>query len=125
MKRILFILFIAILPFMTGCQEINLTQDDSGKTITVKPNQIINITLVSNRSTGNLWRKIEYDNNILQQASDPVYEQAHNNLIGAPGKVTYKFIALKTGVSKILMEYGDIGNKKSALKKFELEVVVR
>ena len=125
MKRIVFVLLISTLAFMTGCKEIKLTQEDSGKTVTVKPNQIISITLVSNRSTGNIWRNIKYDNDILRPAGDPVYEQAHNHLIGAPGKVTYKFIALKPGVSNLLMEYGDAGNKKPALKKFELEVVVR
>jgi len=108
-----------------GCKEMNLTMEDSGKTINLSKGDVVHVTLVSNRSTGNTWRKIEFDKQVLQEVSDPVYKMDRENLIGAAGKVTYSFRALKKGVSRLYMEYGPMDREKPALKTFEVEIVVK
>ena len=108
-----------------GCNEINLTMDDSGKSFDVKKGDIINITLVSNRSTGNLWRNIEYNNNVIEPAGEPVYQMDNEKLIGAPGKVIYKFEAAALGTTKLKMEYGPGDKTKPAMKKFEIDIHVK
>ena len=126
MKRVLLMLLVVLIPvLMTSCKEINLTMEDSGKTVTLSPGDVVNITLVSNRSTGNTWRKVEYDKNVLEEVSDPVYKMDRKNAIGAPGKVIYSFKALKKGVTKLYMEYGPMDGSKPARKTFEVEFVVR
>jgi predicted secreted protein len=125
MKKFTVIFFMALMPFLMGCKEMNLTMEDSGKTINLSKGDVVHVTLVSNRSTGNTWRKIEFDKQVLQEVSDPVYKMDRENLIGAAGKVTYSFRALKKGVSRLYMEYGPMDQEKTALKTFEVEIVVK
>ena len=124
MKKIAFFTLITLIPFLMGCNEINLTMDDTGKTVNVKKGDKISITLVSNRSTGNTWRNIEYDNKIIEQDGEPEYKASSSKLVGAPGKVTYKFKAIAKGKTKLKMEYGSFDKKKPALKKFEIDINV-
>jgi predicted secreted protein len=115
-----------MIPFFMGCKEINLTIEDSGKTIQIAQGDVIHISLVSNKSTGNTWRKVNFDSSVLQEISDPVYKMDRENAIGAPGKVIYSFKAIKKGVSEIYMEYGSFTDlSKPPVKTFRLEVVVK
>ncbi len=108
-----------------GCKEIKLTMDDSGKTVNAKKGDIITITLVSNRSTGNTWRNIDYNSNIIIPVGEPVYQMNKEKLVGAPGKVTYKFKAVAPGNTELKMEYGPGDKSKPAIKKFELDIHVK
>jgi len=125
MKKSIVVL-LALIPLFMGCKEITLSMDDSGKTITVAPGTTIKVTLVSNRSTGNSWQYISFDKALLKQVSEPVYEKSKSGLMGAPGKVTYTFKALKTGETGLQMSYGPVrpGNKDS-LKEFNIQVAIK
>ena len=125
MKRSVFVL-MALIPLFMGCKEITLGMEDSGKTITVAPGTVIKVTLVSNRSTGNSWHNISYDKALLMHVGEPVYEKSKSDLMGAPGKVTYTFKALKTGETGLRMDYGSARQeKKDSLKEFNIRVVVK
>ncbi len=125
MKKSIFVL-LALIPLFMGCKEITLSMDDSGKTITVAPGTTIKITLVSNRSTGNIWHNINYDKALLKQVGEPVYEKSKGGLVGAPGKVTYTFKALQSGETNLRMDYGSIhSDNKDSLKEFNIRVVVK
>lgn len=126
MNKLPFYLVLTIIPFFfMGCKEINLTINDSGKTITVSKGTMIKAELVSNRSTGYDWRKIDYDNKILELSPEPVYEKNNNGLTGAPGKVIYTFKAKAPGKTTLNMEYGSVADKeKAATKKFTVNIVV-
>jgi len=108
-----------------GCKEINLTMDDSGKTITVSPGEIINIELVSNRSTGNKWQDVTYNHKIIKQGGSPVYKKDESGKMGAPGKVSYVFEALQKGETTLDMEYKSVHDRKKApVRKFGVTIIV-
>ena len=126
MKQLSIMLLIFITPLFMGCNEIILSMKDSGKTITVDPGTVIKINLVSNRSTGNNWRTIDYNHDIITQKGEPVYKKDSSNLIGAAGSVSYSFKTLKSGTTDLSMLYGSFSNPdKEPLKKFELKIVVK
>ena len=126
MKQLSIILLISIMPIFMGCNEIILSMNDSGKTITVDPGTVIKINLVSNSSTGNSWRTIDYNHEIIAQQGEPVMKRNKSNLIGAAGSVNYSFKALKSGTTNLSMLYGSsINTDKEPVKKFELKIVVK
>ncbi len=126
MKKFAVLIVMVVVPFFIGCNEITLTMNDSGKTISVSKGSMVKIELVSNRSTGNVWRQIDYDKNIIEQAGEAVYQKNKNGLIGSAGKVIYVFKALKKGKTRLRMEYGSLGDKsKAPLKTFSLNIVVQ
>ena len=124
MRKHTFIL-LALIPLFMGCKEITLNMGDSGKTVTVAPGTTIKIELVSNKSTGNSWREIDYNHEVIELAGNPVYKKAASGLTGAPGTVVYTFKAGQKGQSKLQMQYGSPDNPdKKPVKSFELLIVV-
>jgi predicted secreted protein len=126
MKRFPFILLLTVIPlFFMGCKEINLTIENSGQTVKVSKGTIINVELVSNQSTGNIWRKVRFDEDVLMLTGEPTYQKDKSGRMGAPGKVLYIFKAVGTGETDILMEYGAAYDKEKApVKQFNLKVIV-
>ena len=126
MKKLPFILLLTVIPlFFMGCKEINLTIDNSGQTLKVSKGTIINVELVSNRSTGNSWRKVRFDDDIIMLTGEPVYKKSKGGRVGSAGKVIYTFKAVDTGETEILMEYGSIyDKKKEPVKLFNIKVIV-
>jgi len=126
MKQLSIILLISIIPIFMGCNEIIFSMNDSGKTITVDPGTVIKINLVSNRSTGNSWRTINYNHEIIAQQGEPEYKKSSSNMVGAAGSVSYTFKTLKSGTTNLSMLYGSFSDPdKEPVKKFDLKIVVK
>jgi predicted secreted protein len=126
MKKLIIISLIAILPLLSGCKEIYLTMENSGETLTLKKGNIFNVSLVTNSSTGNSWRNIDYDNTIIEMTREPIYKNIKDKkMVGAPQNVIYTFKTLKKGKTILYMEYGSHDNDKPSLKTFEIEVQVK
>ncbi len=124
MRKNIFILLVLI-PLFMGCKEITLSMGDSGKTVAVAPGTTIKIELVSNKSTGNSWREMDYNHEVVGLVGNPVYKKADSGLIGAPGTVVYTFKTKQKGQTKLQMQYGSPRNlDKKPLKSFELTIVV-
>jgi len=124
MKKLLTVFFMIMLVFQFGCKEKRITYADTGSTVNLKVNQLLVIELPGNPSTGNSWRTVEYDENIILKLEDAVFTPKDER-IGSPGVYQYTFKATAPGTSKLYMEYGPkYDNEKEALKTFDLEVVV-
>ncbi len=124
MRKYLIIFFIATMIFQYGCKEKLVTYADSGSTVYLKVDQILKVELPGNTSTGNDWRKVTYDDNVILKNGKPNYVLSDER-VGSAGVYYFKFRAIAPGVSKLYMEYGSkYDSTKEAIKTFELEVVV-
>ncbi|MEE4259183.1 MAG: protease inhibitor I42 family protein [Bacteroidales bacterium] len=124
MKKLLTVFFMIMLVFQYGCKEKRITYADSGSTVNLKVNQVLIIELPGNPSTGNTWRTMVFDENIILKKEDAAFTPKDDR-IGSPGVYHYTFIARAPGKTKLYMEFGPkYDNEKEALKTFDLEVVV-
>jgi len=124
MKNIFIILLILMLPFQYGCKEKLVRYTDSGSTVHLKVDQVLKVELPGNTSTGNDWRRVAYDDNVIIKKGKPNYMLADDR-IGSAGVYYFKFRAVAPGVTKLYMEYGSkYDDEKEPLKIFELEVIV-
>lgn len=81
-------------------KDIELTMQDSGKTIEVNNGEEVNIIIESNPTTGYIWDVESIDTAILQQVGDPIYT-SDSKLLGGGGAETYKFKAIATGQTTV------------------------
>ena len=111
--------------FLLSCKEKELDWNDNGKTIDVAVGQIIKISLPSNASTGNKWRKTVYDNNFIITSGKPNYMLGDKDAMGSGGILITRFKAIKEGETKIYMEYGNrFEFDKEPLKVFEINLKI-
>ena len=79
--------------------------EDAYETIDAVAGKDFTITLESNGSTGYQWQLAEpVDKNFMQLVGSK-YINPQNNLPGAPGKEEWTFMPVKTGKTKISLEY--------------------
>jgi len=107
-----------------------LTEFDNGTTIYLKEGDILNLTLVTNPSTGYSWDLEPYDESIIRHEVDFYwgypYCSADGNksgcFTGAPLKRTWIFEAIGNGQTKLELKYlywnGEVG------KNFAVDVIV-
>ena len=124
MNKYLFLILVVFIAFSYGCREKAVKYEDSGKTIHLMIDQILKVSLPSDASTPNDWRKTAYNDEILHRMGKPNYMLSDGST-GSPGMTTFKFKALQVGESKLYMEYGNkYKSEKAALKVFELNIVI-
>lgn len=82
------------------------TQDDSGKTVIVKPGNTIEINLEGNPTTGYSWSA---DGDGLKVVGDPngtyVMDEAAPGMVGVGGTFTFTYEAATDGIYTITAEY--------------------
>lgn len=124
MKKYLLMAFLATLVFQYGCKEKVVSYADSGTMVQLKTGQSLKVELSGNPSTGNDWRKITYDDQVIMEDGKRDYK-LDDDKIGSGGVYQYHFKALAPGKTKLFMEYGPkYDDQKEALKIFEIEVLV-
>jgi inhibitor of cysteine peptidase len=100
--------FILIFALFSGCgtNGSSLTDADNGKQISMRPGEILTLTLESNPTTGYSWQVMELDSAVLTQEGDPEYKQSSGaeGLVGAGGTETFRFKAV--GSSETTLELG-------------------
>lgn len=98
--------FFLALAFFSGCgtNEVQATQAENGRQITLQPGEVMTIALKSNLTTGYSWQVMEIDNAILVQDGDPEYKTDGQTIPGAGGTETFHFKA--TGVGETTLELG-------------------
>ncbi len=122
MKKLFFALLILIIPLTYGCREKIISYSDSGKTIHLVVDQILKIKLPGDAASSNDWRKLKYDNVILQKKGKSGYMLGNAD---TPGYYFFRFRAMVPGTCKVYLEYGNKRKSdKAPLKTFEIEVVV-
>ncbi len=98
---------------------------DAGKTISLHKGDSLVVTLDGNVTTGYTWLAEPMDPAILKQVGEATYAP-ENTKVGAPGKITLTFQAVKTGQSELVLNYMRPFEKNTApLNTFEVTVVVK
>ncbi|HSW11381.1 MAG TPA: protease inhibitor I42 family protein [Solimonas sp.] len=87
---------------------VALDASDNGKTIELSPGQALNLSLVSNHTTGYRWIWASPVNPVLAKVGEPTYTasaSARDGVVGAGGTETWTFQATKEGETTLRMEY--------------------
>lgn len=109
LKKHIFVFLVVFLIFtlfiLTSCSSKKLTEADNNKSVEMKLNEILTVTLESNITTGYDWSiGKETDLNILAVASDQ-YKPSGENLAGAGGIHIFKFKAISSGKTQLVLNY--------------------
>ena len=110
-----------------SCDDFRAT-DTIGKEITVAPGDTFTVILCSNATTGFKWTETPQisDTDVLMQISHKFEPPENTGMVGAAGKETWTYKALKAGTATTQMTYSQPwgGGEKDAWV-FNLSVVVR
>jgi inhibitor of cysteine peptidase len=104
-----------------------LTEADNGKTIKVKVDDLVVISLVGNPTTGFSWRTAKLDGKAIEQVGDPKYTTNRHRpgMVGVGGTFMFKFNAAKAGKTEVNLEYVRPWEKdKKPVKTFAVTVEV-
>lgn len=108
--------------------EVQLTQDDDGKTVTVALDGTLIVALTSNPSTGYSWAVVADEPTNLELEGEPTYVPPGSTtpVVGAAGTEVFTFKAIKTGSSKLSMAYSrSFESGVEPEETFEVTVVVK
>ena len=129
MRTFVVMSFFMVMALFSGCgaKGANLTETDNGKQNTVKPGDVITLTLNSNPTTGYSWQVMEIDNAVLAQQGDPEYKQASGTegLVGAGGTETFHFKASGAGSVTLKLGYMRPWESVPPVDVFTIQVVVQ
>jgi inhibitor of cysteine peptidase len=129
MRTFIVMSFFMVMALFSGCgaKGANLNETDNGKQITVKPGDVITLTLNSNPTTGYSWHVMEIDNAILAQQGDPEYKQASGTegLVGAGGTETFHFKASGAGSVTLKLGYMRPWESVPPIETFSVQVIVQ
>jgi len=128
--RTLFVMsFFLILALFSGCgtNGTQVTDADNGKEITLKPGEILTVTLESNPTTGYSWQVMEIDEAILSQDGEPQYKQSPGTegLTGAGGAETFHFKAVSSGKTRLEFGYMRPWESVQPAETFSIQVIVQ
>jgi inhibitor of cysteine peptidase len=131
MKTIFYALMILALlaGSLAACQSTNkpikVSEQDAGKTITLKTGDTLIIELDGNITTGFNWIPTPQDPVLLNQVGEPEVTP-ESDQVGAPGKIVLQFKAVAQGQTVLHLDFKrswetDVAPEKS----FEVIVVVK
>ncbi|MBN1148447.1 MAG: protease inhibitor I42 family protein [Anaerolineales bacterium] len=107
-----------------GGGEMVLTEDDHGKTITLKSGQKLNITLEGNPTTGYNWEVETPATGSLEQLGEAEFKPS-SGALGSGGKITLRFQATSPGETLLQLVYRRPWEQGVLPEKtFEVKVIV-
>lgn len=125
-KRVLCLGVIAMLASLTGCyvppQEVEFTELDNGRTVSLTAGTNFKIKLVSNASTGYSWSLTALDTAVLMYTGHQ-YIAPGSAQVGAAGSEEWEFHTLASGTATLRMQYRQSGELLPAAT-FEITIVV-
>jgi inhibitor of cysteine peptidase len=107
--KLTLLFLLPILLFTAACspaqpEMLVLTEEYAGQAVEVQQNQIFQISLEGNLTTGYNWVMAPQDPVLLEQQGDPDYKAA-SNLVGSPGTVTFTLKAVTPGQTTLHFDY--------------------
>jgi inhibitor of cysteine peptidase len=105
------------LPFFAACgdddednpapDEVQLTQDDDGKSVDLADGGTLIVALPSNPSTGYSWAVVAPEPSNIELEGEPKFVPAGSTtpVLGAPGTEVFTFKTTAKGGSSLKMEY--------------------
>lgn len=126
-KKIIFnVILILLSLFIFGQDFVKVTKNNSGQSINLASNQVLEIKLPCNPSTGYGWYISDNkSNNVVNQVGDWEFVPITNNPIaGQPGEQIIRFIGSSLGTSSLNLEYKRPWEKnKAASDYFSITIV--
>ena len=110
---------------MSQSQTVNLTEKDSGKTLTLSKDGEFTLTLRNNTDGGYRMDKEQYDTTILRLEKHIEIPPPANSGLGAPGQVTWQFVAIKNGATKLKITASRPWTKIGINTMFQNTVIVK
>lgn len=104
MPRIFPIIFVLLALTVGSAPALDLTGQESGRSVTVPVGEVVSITLDGNPTTGYAWELTEVDRAVLAPDPEPVYV-ADSALSGAGGKYTFRLQARAAGSTAVQLLY--------------------
>jgi len=102
---------------------VTLTESDSGKTITIKRNEYLQVVLVRDSQPGLDWDPVAYDQKLLKQR--PVIENTNGNPQQRSDKVFLEFEPLPKGTTVLRIVYHQQAHPEiPPVKTFEVTVTI-
>jgi len=129
MKRFLFF-FLPIILFTAACSPVQpemlvLTADNADQSVEVQQDQIFQVSLEGNLTTGYNWVMAPQDPELIEQQGDLEYEAA-SNLVGSPGTVTFTLKAVAPGQTTLHFDYKRPWEETTKPEKtYEVTVIVK
>lgn len=102
---------------------VNLTAEDSGRTVELEPGDRLVVTLGSNASTGFRWVLATEPEREVLSLDGSEYVETETDLVGAPGQEVWTFRAEGEGETSLVLRY-ERSSGETAGEPFELTVLV-
>jgi predicted secreted protein len=128
------IVIIAFAGVISSCKKVQngpnvpslqLTEQDSGKTITVSPGEILQLTLGDPGDGGYTFDPLQYDSSVLSLKDHTLSLPKNTNIIGDFGSDTWEFSALRTGTTALTITATRGSDKTSTLVIFTGTIAVK
>ena len=127
MKKLIFISFFSILLIynLNGQNFLEVTQSSSGQTVNLSDDQVLEIKLPGNPSSGYSWYASDLSKGVIKQiGSRDFIPDPSNNIVGQSGTEIIRFVGLSQGVSNLTIEYKRIWeNDQAAVDNFTITIV--
>ncbi len=129
MKLNLLFLF-SILLLTAACspaqpEMLVLTADNADQSVEVQQDQIFQVSLEGNLTTGYNWVLAPQDPKFIEQQGDPEFKAA-SNLVGSPGTVTFTLKAAALGQTTLHFDYKRPWEETAKPEKtYEVTVIVK
>ncbi len=105
--------------------EVRIGDTDNGSQVALEVKQTLVLSLPSNPTTGYQWEIAGLDKAILKE-TDHEYQADQPAQIGSGGKEVWRFQALKSGTTRLRLEYSRPWEEHvEPIQTFSVEVVVR
>ena len=127
--KLTLLLLLPVFLFTTACspaqpEMLVLTEENVGQTVDVQQDQVFQVSLEGNLTTGYNWVMAPQDPVLLEQQGDPGFEAA-SNLVGSPGTVTFTFKAVAPGQTTLHFDYKRPWEETTKPEKmYEVTVIV-
>lgn len=102
-----FTFFAILFALNTNSQNfIYVTKSNLGQTISIATNQVLEVKLPCNPSTGYGWYATSIDTNLISQIGDEEFVPYSNNgMVGQPGNQITRFAGISQGTTNLKLEY--------------------
>ena len=126
MRTMVVMSFFLMMALFSSCgaKGAQITDADNGRQFTVKPGDVVTVTLVSNPTTGYSWQVMQIDNAVLVQDGEPEYKQSPGaeGLVGAGGTETFRFKVVGTGETTLEIGYLRPWESVPPIQSFSIQV---
>lgn len=104
---------------------VALTQQDSGRTVSVRSGDRITVTLESNQTTGFAWQLTVEPSSDVLSVEGSEYVAPDTDLVGAGGQEVWRFRVVGEGATSLELTYRRSFSGEEAGDPFEIDVESR